>query len=122
MGAAPGKLQTLASHNIATLALPQALAKTLQAHKANVKATVVGRSSSSNSNDAEDGSYTIQVTSDRLAMYVVLTTQAQGRFEQSLFNVGPDAPVTLKFIPFVSEDQGDILRRTLRVEDLSNNL
>ena len=59
----------------------------------------------------------VTVTSDAPALFVVLTTAAQGRFEDNAFLLKGGSR-TLDFIPFMS-DQEDTLRRTVRVEHLA---
>lgn len=56
------------------------------------------------------------VSTDHLALYVVLTTAAHGRFEDNAFLLKPGSR-SLAFVPF-AEGQEDVLRDTLRVEHL----
>ena len=59
----------------------------------------------------------ITVTTDNVAMYVVFTTGAQGRFSKNAFTLLPPGE-TIKFHPFLGFDI-DVLRTTLRVEHLA---
>lgn len=68
---------------------------------------------------APDGTYMISVTTDRPALWVMLTTLAAGRFSDNAFFVTTNATVT--FIPFAAE-QGDLLKKTLRVEHAAMHL
>jgi len=62
----------------------------------------------------EDGTVSIKVTSTSFALYVTLTTTAQGRFSDNAF-VLRKGTVTIDFIPFKGFEI-DELKRTLRVE------
>lgn len=63
---------------------------------------------------AADGSVNIKVTSNAFALYVTLTTTAQGRFSDNAF-VLPAGSVDIAFMPFQGFDIAE-LKRTLRVE------
>ena len=68
-----------------------------------------------------DGTVDIAVTSDKVALWVTLTTMAQGRFSDNAFFL-PATTATVRFVPFsVSTAAEDVavLKATLRVEDLS---
>ena len=67
---------------------------------------------------ATDGSVAITVTTDKVAVYVTLTTLANGRFSDNAFLLLPAAPLTLQFHPFGALDLAR-LKASLRVEDLS---
>lgn len=75
--------------------------------------------------ESEDGSVPVTITASAPALFVTLTTAAHGRFSRNAFFM-PTAneAVMVEFIPF--EEAGpldmDLLRRTLRVEDLSLNM
>jgi len=69
-----------------------------------------------------DGSMDITVSSDKVALFVTLTTRAQGRFSDNSFFL----PATSKVIRFIPNDgdsmsakESDLLRASLRVEDHS---
>lgn len=68
-----------------------------------------------------DGSIDIAVKSDKVALFVTLTSLAQGRFSDNAFFL-PATTKTVQFIPFLplhsSEDMA-MLKATLRVEDHS---
>merc|ERR1712110_929081 len=81
--------------------------KNMSLPKAHVSAAVVDAPSS-------DGSVDIHLTSDAFALYVTLTTLAQGRFEDNAFVMLPGTK-TLKFIPFTGFDITE-LRQSLRLE------
>lgn len=68
---------------------------------------------------APDGSVPITLTSTAAALFVTLTTQAQGRFSDNVVAVpGPSAPpVEVRFLPFGPLDAG-LLASTLRVDHL----
>ena len=77
---------------------------------------------------ASDGSHvTITLTSDSPALYVVLTTAAQGRFSDSaiLLEGGVTAAREVDFLPWdgpLDATKVALLRSTLRVEHLAENL
>jgi hypothetical protein len=68
-----------------------------------------------------DGSIDIRVSSDRVALWVTLTTLAQGRFSDNAFFL-PATTKTVKFMPFspsTAMNDHDALTASLRVEDFS---
>lgn len=78
-----------------------------------------------------DGSIDVNVTSDRVAVFVTLTTLAQGRFSDNCFLL-PATTRTVQFIPFAvdgapgvsdrvvtGDDYVRDLKSSIRVEDLS---
>jgi len=69
-----------------------------------------------------DGSVDITLTSDKVALYVVLTTLAQGRFSDNAFALLP-GETKVQFLPFGAK-QADIeqLQASLRVEHLQQNM
>merc|ERR1712070_314806 len=68
-----------------------------------------------------DGSVNITVSSDKVALFVTLTTRAQGRFSDNSFFL----PATSKVVQFIPHDghmpaaELNLLRASLRVEDHS---
>jgi hypothetical protein len=62
---------------------------------------------------------TVSVTTDNAALYVTLTTLAQGRFSDNAFLLLAGETKTLEFVPFVGFDL-DQLRSTLRVEHVAS--
>ena len=86
----------------------------LQAPRANVTATVAGAAN-------PDGTIDITVTASRVALFVTLTSLAQGRFSDNCFLL-PATSRTIQFIPFRSgAATADLaaLKASLRVEDHS---
>jgi hypothetical protein len=68
-----------------------------------------------------DGSIDIGVTSDKVALWVTLTTRAAGRFSNNVFFL-PATTKTVQFVPFSASTAADdlaTLTSSLRVEDLS---
>merc|ERR1712228_378325 len=68
-----------------------------------------------------DGTINITVASDKVALWVTLTTLAQGRFSDNAFFL-PAAKKTVEFVPFSpSTAKNDLatLKKSLRVEDFS---
>lgn len=69
------------------------------------------------------GSAVVTLSSNATALYVVLTTQASGRFQDNAVLLEKDKPLTIAFVPW-----GDapldlaLLESTLRVEHLADNL
>lgn len=100
----------IVSSNVVTLELPQ----NLTLLKASVNAVVL-----SNEKTEADGAIRVRVTSDVPALYVTLTTLAHGRFSDQAFLLNKERVV--EFYPFL-DGQLDVLKSSLRVEDLSNNL
>eukprot|EP00928_Gymnodinium_smaydae_P055534 TRINITY_DN39049_c0_g1_i1.p1 TRINITY_DN39049_c0_g1~~TRINITY_DN39049_c0_g1_i1.p1 ORF type:complete len:546 (-),score=69.40 TRINITY_DN39049_c0_g1_i1:180-1643(-) len=68
-----------------------------------------------------DGSVDVQVHSDATALYVTLTTLAQGRFSDNVFAI-PAGTARLQFLPFTKESDIETLRSSVRVEHLQQNL
>ena len=113
------------AENVMALAAP----KRLECAPTAVKAEVTGGGGSG-------GQITVRVTSDAAAAcWVVLTTEAAGRFSENGIFVMPDRPQTVVFIPWRAEGEGggepragaragaseavaDLLAATLRVEHL----
>ena len=69
----------------------------------------------------KDGTIDIAVTSDKVALWVTLTTLAQGHFSDNAFFL-PATTKTIQFVPNrltgASEDLRT-LKKTLRIEDFS---
>ena len=65
-----------------------------------------------------DGNVPIHVSSDEVAVYVTLTTLANGRFSDNAFLLLPAKPLDIFFLPFGPLDM-EKLRSSLRVEDVS---
>lgn len=68
-----------------------------------------------------DGTIDIAVSSDRVAVWVTLTTLAQGRFSDNAFFL-PATKKTIQFIPFspsTAADDHHVLQASLRIEDFS---
>jgi hypothetical protein len=69
----------------------------------------------------DDGTIDIAVSSDAVALWVTLTTRAQGRFSDNAFFL-PATTKTLHFVPFspstAASDHG-ALKASLRIEDFS---
>jgi hypothetical protein len=68
-----------------------------------------------------DGTIDIAVTSDKVALWVTLTTLAQGRFSDNAFFL-PATTTTIKFVPFsivTPTDDLALLKASLRAEDYS---
>jgi len=70
----------------------------------------------------EDGSVNVDVEADKTALYVVLTTLAQGRFSDNAFAMAPGKK-TVQFLP-IGQEKADVkeLTDSLRVEHLQMNL
>ena len=69
----------------------------------------------------DDGTIDIAVTSDKVALWVTLTTLAQGRFSDNAFFL-PATTKTLQFIPFSASTAASdraALTASLRIEDFS---
>ena len=68
-----------------------------------------------------DGPVEITLHSDQLAVFVTLTTLANGRFSDNALLLLPHTPRKIDFIPFGRWDaqQQELLQRSLRVEDVS---
>lgn len=65
-----------------------------------------------------DGRVSIAVSTDRVAVFVTLTTRADGRFSDNAFLLLPGAAATVEFVPFGPLDLG-ALTSSLRVEHLA---
>jgi beta-mannosidase len=91
--------------------VPFAVPKDMKLPKAQVKVAVAEQLSSHGDALAP---VTVTVTSDALALYVTLTTLAQGRFEDNAFLMLPGTK-TLKFFPFEGFDAAE-LKSSIRVE------
>ena len=65
-----------------------------------------------------DGSVAITLTTDKVAVYVTLTTLANGRFSDNAFLLLPSKPMQVDFVPFGALDMAT-LTKSLRVEDVS---
>ena len=66
-----------------------------------------------------DGSVDIHLTTDKVALYVTLTTLAAGRFSDNAFALSGSA--TVKFLPFGAVDM-PTLSESLRVEHLQQRI
>lgn len=73
---------------------------------------------------AADGSVPVTVTSSAPALYVTLTTAAQGRFSDNVFLMFDQLSTTVNFLPFELAGPLDLklLKSSTRVEDLYANL
>jgi hypothetical protein len=87
--------------------IPFAYPKDMKLPKANVQFTVADALSA-------DGTVEVTVTSDKFALYVTLTTLAQGRFSDNAFVMLPGTK-KLSFIPVLGFKLQE-LKSTLRVE------
>ena len=68
-----------------------------------------------------DGTIDIAVTSDKVALWVTLTTRAQGRFSENVFFLPANTKI-VHFVPFSASTRSDdlaLLKSSLRVEDYS---
>eukprot|EP00041_Stephanoeca_diplocostata_P026329 m.707884 g.707884 ORF g.707884 m.707884 type:complete len:298 (+) comp22937_c1_seq4:166-1059(+) len=69
--------------------------------------------------DAKDGTIRVQVSSSATALYVWLSTKAQGRFSDNAFTVLAGGTVIVDFVPFNRvQTTADTLKASLRVEHL----
>lgn len=68
---------------------------------------------------ATDGSVDITVTTDKVALYVTLTTLADGRFSDNAFLLLPDKPAKIQFLPFGEVDMSK-LHSSLRMEHVAS--
>lgn len=64
----------------------------------------------------DGASVALTVRADAVALFVTLTTLAQGRFSTNTFVVAPGAPVALSFIAFGGPVDVDALRDSLAFE------
>jgi hypothetical protein len=83
--------------------------KNLKLPKANVQFTIGGTATAP----------TVSVTTDNVALYVTLTTLAQGRFSDNAFLLLAGETKELGFIPFVGFDLAQ-LKSSLRVEHVAS--
>ena len=67
---------------------------------------------------APDGTVPITLTSDAVALYVTLTTLAQGRFSTNAMTLRPGS-TTVSFLPFGALDRA-LLTSSLRVEHVKS--
>mmetsp|Transcript_20858 Transcript_20858/g.26593 ORF Transcript_20858/g.26593 Transcript_20858/m.26593 type:complete len:347 (+) Transcript_20858:369-1409(+) len=75
------------------------------------------------SNDKYSSCYPVKIVvkTDHIAMYVTLTTLAQGRFSDNAFVLKGNSTKIVEFIPFVTgsfdhKEELELLKKTLRVE------
>jgi hypothetical protein len=75
---------------------------------------------------ASNGDITITVSTTATALYVVLTTLANGRFSDNAFMLETGEPRALQFIPWGAASDAKVtlalLKRSLRLEHLAENL
>ena len=95
------------SDNLIPLTAPAKMALS----KANVKFTVATATN-------VDGTVDITVTTDKVAVYVTLTTLANGRFSDNAFLLLPNKPIVVQFLPF-GELDATKLQSSLRVEHVA---
>jgi beta-mannosidase len=101
---------TVVSEHVVTLTLP----KNLRVSRAQVSFQIAPEANA-------DGTIDIKVTSNRVALWVTLTSSAQGHFSDNAFFL-PATTKTIHFIPFLnphSKEHRLLLEGTLRVEDFS---
>ena len=103
-GAADASLNEILLAPPAALALPPAAVTATVAQAANA-----------------DGTVDVTLKANATALYVTLTTAAQGRFTDNAFAVTAAAAQVVQFVPFDGFDKGE-LERTLRVEHLAERL
>lgn len=96
---------TVVSHNVILLAPP----KNLNLNKANITFSI-------SPTPNPDGTIDIALETDAVALYVVLTTLAHGRFSDNAILLV--SKTTVQFIPFLPNQQGALVA-SLRVEDVS---
>ena len=75
-----------------------------------------------NSAPNADGTVDVTLTTDAPALFVTLTTLAQGRFSDNAFLLLPGEPRTITYIAFVSPTDIDVLKTTIRVEHAASYL
>lgn len=68
--------------------------------------------------DASSTEPQVTLRSDQVALFVTLTTLAQGRFDENAFLLVPNVPKVVKFIPFTGFD-GKEFTESVRVEHLT---
>merc|ERR1711862_846040 len=69
----------------------------------------------------DDGTVNVTVSSNKVALYVTLTTRAQGRFSDNAFFL-PATSRVVQFIPHqghLSDEEFELLKTSIRVEDHS---
>jgi hypothetical protein len=68
----------------------------------------------------ENGAASLQLSTDRLALYMFISTEAEGRFSENAFHLRPHELKTIMFDPLTSNDVVDteLLEKTLRIEHL----
>ena len=71
---------------------------------------------------ASSQGYDVEVKTDGPALYIMLTTTAQGRFSENCFFIPGEGTKVVKFLPFVEEDQYPELEKSLRVEHVGEML
>ena len=96
------------SDNIIPLTKPASMA----VHNATVQLVVASATNA-------DGSMDIGVSADHVAVFVTLTTRADGRFSDNAFLLLPSTGATVQFVPFGPLDL-DLLKSSLRVEHLAS--
>jgi hypothetical protein len=67
---------------------------------------------------------TIELSTNATAVYVVLTTRAQGRFSENALLLEAGTTKTISFLSWVPVDKAvlELLQTSLRVEHLAENL
>lgn len=85
-----------------------------------LKATDISLQVADSANSDQSVNIVLQKGNDHAALYVTLTTQAQGRFSRNAFLMR-DNKVTVTFIPFGTLDL-NLLRSTIRVEHVNQYL
>ena len=99
------------SSHVVTMRYPKELLGHL-VRDAHVTATVAGAAN-------PDGTVNVTLTADAVALWVSLTTLAQGRFSDNSILLLPGVPRVLQFVPFRSGTAAEdlkTLRSSLRVE------
>jgi beta-mannosidase len=68
----------------------------------------------------ENGGASLQLSTDRLVLYLFVSTEAEGRFSENAFHLRPYERKTIVFDPLTSKDVVDteLLENTLRIEHL----
>jgi len=72
--------------------------------------------------ELRSGGATLRLSADRLALYVLVSTQAEGRFSDNTFHLRPHEQKVITFEPLTAKDKVDryLLERTLRLEHLGS--
>lgn len=104
----------LSDSDWALLSTPSQIAAAGALPRAHVSATVAGA-------PLADGSVPIAVTTDAPALFVTLTTLAQGRFEPNFITLPAAGTTTLRFLPFAGFDLAE-LEQSLRVDHAARYL